>query len=237
MGWDELMAAARRGEGPLRHARAIRQRLLEFHLPIPRPLAGLLYAERNLRSTLWPVVAQMFYREPLLRHRARVGRRPRLDGALPEIMGSGRITLGDDVVIGDRNSWIVGFKCSTQPELIIGDRVHLNYQVLLSVATTLTIGADTLLAGNVQVYDNISHPLEPDRRRRHEGFRLDEASPVTIGSNVWIGNRAMILRGVTIGDDSVVAAGAIVTKPVPPATLVGGNPARVIRELAPPPAV
>jgi acetyltransferase-like isoleucine patch superfamily enzyme len=66
------------------------------------------------------------------------------------------------------------------------------------------------------------------RERRYAGL---EALPVTIGAGVWVGARAMIMPGVTIGDGAVIAAGAVVTKDVPPNTLVAGVPARIVREL------
>jgi acetyltransferase-like isoleucine patch superfamily enzyme len=70
------------------------------------------------------------------------------------------------------------------------------------------------------------HPVEPDKRRAYI-----TAEPITIGTNVWIGAAATILPGVTIGADAVVAAGAVVTRDVPPASLVAGVPATVIRHL------
>jgi acetyltransferase-like isoleucine patch superfamily enzyme len=71
------------------------------------------------------------------------------------------------------------------------------------------------------------HPIEPSQRR---GFVV--AKPIVIERNVWIAAGATIIGGVTIGENSVVAAGSVVTKDVPPNTLVGGNPARVIRSIA-----
>ncbi len=70
------------------------------------------------------------------------------------------------------------------------------------------------------------HPVEPDKRREYI-----TVEPITIETNVWIGTGATILPGVNIGADAVVAAGAVVTHDVPPATLVAGVPARVIRNL------
>jgi acetyltransferase-like isoleucine patch superfamily enzyme len=154
-----------------------------------------------------------------------------LEGDVPQFIGNGRIIVGDDLRVGTRNTWVVGFKASEKAELVIGNRVSVNYQTSISVATQVHIGDDTMIAGNVQIYDNISHPLSPSRRLRHEPFTLDEASPIIIGRNVWIGNGAMIMRGVTIGDNSVVAAGSIVTKPVPADTLVAGSPARVVKSI------
>jgi acetyltransferase-like isoleucine patch superfamily enzyme len=232
LGWDDLVARARRGEGPLKHARSVQRALLDFRLPVFRPLAALLYAERDLRWRIWPLLAKILYREPLLRYRAEhVGRRLMIEGSLPWITGNGRIRIGDDVTIGGENSWTVGFKVSTNAELIIGDNVYIGHHTTLSVAKSVRIGANTMFASRVQVYDNVTHPLAPERRLRHESFAIDEASPVVIGENCWIGHSAIIMRGITIGDNSVIGAAAVVTRDVPPNSFAAGNPARIIRSL------
>jgi acetyltransferase-like isoleucine patch superfamily enzyme len=234
MGWSDVVMAARRGEGPLRHARSVLRAAVRFRLPMIRPLWGALYAERELRlERWWPMLLQIFYREPLLRYRcASLGRGVTVEGAIPQVYGAGKIHIGADCIIGGKNTWLVGFPWSGDAELIIGDRVAVGYQTTLSVATRLTIGSDTIMAPNVQIFDNPSHPLSPARRLRHDALRPEECAPVTIGRNVWVGANSLIMRGVTIGDNSVVAAGAIVTRDVPPNTLVGGNPAKPIKEIA-----
>jgi acetyltransferase-like isoleucine patch superfamily enzyme len=232
MSWSDMVAAARRGTGPLRHARSILRIVRNFRLPLIRPIAALFYAERDLRQQWWPALLNVVYREPLLRYRCiEAGRGLHLEGAIPLIVGDGAIRLGANVRIGGRNTWIVGYKVSERAELVIGDRVNIGYQNVLAVAVRIEIGDDTLLAPNVHIYDNPSHPLSPAARLRHESFPIEDAKPVRIGRNVWIGTGAMILRGVTIGDGAVVAAATVVTGDVPPATLVAGNPARIIREL------
>ncbi|CAM4033642.1 sugar O-acetyltransferase [Shewanella aquimarina] len=111
-----------------------------------------------------------------------------------------------------------------------GQNLHVAPQVFINVNVTLqdnapiTIGRQTMIGPNVQCY-TANHPL--DSERRCEGW--EQAEAILIGERVWIGGGAIILPGVTIGDEAVVAAGAVVTKDVPPKTLVGGNPARVIR--------
>ena len=82
------------------------------------------------------------------------------------------------------------------------------------------IGPNTLIT-------TIGHPLNPAGRRKH----LGTAKPVTIGNDVWIGGNVTILPGVNIGNNVVVAAGAVVTKDVPDNSLVGGIPAKLIKEL------
>ena len=233
----DLMDAVRRDRGLLRYVRPVWHALLRFRLPVFRPLYQTIWTFGPVADRVWTLVAKILYREPMLRTRcAAVGRGVYLEGALPQLFGNGRISIGENVRIGSRNTWLVGCKVSDGAELVIGDRVHVNYQTTISVAKRVHIGDDTLIAGNVQIYDNISHPLSPERRLRHDAFTLEESSPVVIGKNCWIGNQAIIMRGVTIGDNSIVAAGAIVTKSVPPNVLVAGNPARVIKSIEDQPA-
>ncbi len=232
MWWDELALRARRGVGILRHARAVRRFIMGLRLPVIRPFwAAVQFAVQLGASVIW-WVAKFFYREPIFRARcARAGRRLILEREPPLIFGTGRIEVGDDVRIGGRNTWIVGLTVSEAAELVIGDRTSVNFGTLLSIAKSIRIGNDVMIAGNVQIYDNPSHPISPAARRAHQRLDLAEARPVTIGDNVWIGANSIILRS-SIGENSIVAAGSVVTRPVPPNTLVGGNPARVIREFA-----
>jgi acetyltransferase-like isoleucine patch superfamily enzyme len=107
----------------------------------------------------------------------------------------------------------------------VGQRVFINHGCTLNDIGGITIGDDVMIGPNVSLISS-GHPVEPENRTR----RIT-AAPIVIGHNVWIGASAMVLQGVTVGDDSVIAAGAVVTHDVPPATLVAGVPARVIREL------
>jgi acetyltransferase-like isoleucine patch superfamily enzyme len=199
-------------------------------MPVFRPLAALLFAERDMRDMLWPMFLKIVYREPLMRYRCgHVGTGLELEGAMPWIEGSGSIRIGDNVRIGGRNSWTIGYKHAPDAELVIGDRVNVGFQTTIGAAKSVRIGDDTIMAPGVVIFDNPTHPLEPGARLRHETFDIDEARPVEIGRNVWVATGAMIMRGVRIGDGAVVAAGSVVTRDVPAATLVAGNPARVIK--------
>ena len=232
MGWQEWMMQARQGRGPLRLARPLYRRAQDIRLPLIRPFWGTLFGASRLLRLAWRQTTKILWREPIFRYLcSEVGRGLVLEGDVPQIVGNGRIVVGSNVRIGTRNSWVVGFKVSTDAQLTIGNQVSINYQTIISVAKRVSIGDHTMIAGNVQIYDNISHPLSPRRRLAYESFTLDEAAPVLIGSNVWVGQAAIIMRGVTIGDNSVVAAGSIVTKSIPPNTLVGGNPAKVLRAI------
>ncbi len=230
--FDDLLIAAGREQGAMRHAKSFYRWLQDVRLPMIRPVFGALYAERQARAVWAPLLAKILYREPLLRYRCHsVGRPLQLEGVIPEIGGNGRIIIGDNVRIGPKCSWDIGHKVSTGALLVIGDDVSVNYQNIMSVVTSLHIGDRTMLAGGVSIYDNPSHPMSPRKRFHHEAFSLEDCAPVMIGRNCWIGSRAFVLKGVTVGDNSIVAAGSVVTKDVPPNVLVGGSPARLLREL------
>jgi acetyltransferase-like isoleucine patch superfamily enzyme len=106
--------------------------------------------------------------------------------------------------------------------LEIGDNVFINYGSSLVAANHVKIGNDCLIGTHVTIMDCDFHRVE-DKSWDTEGH------PITIQDRAWLGNRSIVLKGVTVGHDSVVAAGSVVTRDVPPRTVVAGNPARVVR--------
>lgn len=103
----------------------------------------------------------------------------------------------------------------------------VNCNTVICALKRIEIGNDCLVGDAVAIFDSDFHELNPSRRRLGSG----PVMPVVIGNNVWIGSRSIILKGVSLGDNSVIGAMSVVTKPVPPNTLVAGNPARVVRSL------
>jgi len=104
--------------------------------------------------------------------------------------------------------------------ITLGADVFLNFNCVLLDVTPITIGDRTQIGPFTQIYA-ADHPRDPATRRAH----LENGRPVHIGSNVWIGGGAIILPGVTIGDDAIIGAGSIVTRDVPAGVTVIGNPA------------
>jgi acetyltransferase-like isoleucine patch superfamily enzyme len=195
----------------------------------PRSVASFLLAERSIRRTAWNWAKTKFYCEPLFRRLCwRVGARMRLDGDLPLVLGDGRITLGDDVTIGNRCAFYVVRNLFEMPELIIGSRTTINWMTEISVECRVEIGDDCQIAGETKIFDNNSHAVH-----YRDGRRMTRAdvAPIRIEDHVWIGMRSMILKGVTIGRGSVVAAGSIVTQDIPPMSIAAGIPARVVRSI------
>lgn len=109
--------------------------------------------------------------------------------------------------------------------ITLGRRVFINSGCRFQDQGGITIGDDCLIGHNV-VLATLNHDLDPSRRADMH------PAPIVIGRNVWVGANATVLPGVTIGDDAVVGAASVVTKDVPPGSVVVGSPARVVRSVA-----
>jgi acetyltransferase-like isoleucine patch superfamily enzyme len=151
---------------------------------------------------------------------ARVGAKTRFGfgSQVPQTRG---LTLGMRCEI-ERNVFLK--LVTPQAKLEIGDFVFLGTSTEIDVAERVTIGAHTLIAPAVFISDH-DHNIARDQRIAAQGVRR---APVTIGEDVWLGTKSVILPGVTIGDGAVIGAGAVVTKDVEPYAIVAGVPARVI---------
>lgn len=113
------------------------------------------------------------------------------------------------------------FYCDYGFNIELGARFYANHHCVMLDAAPIWIGDDVMFGPGVQIY-TVTHPL--DATLRQSG--IEQAKPIQIGHRVWIGGGAIILPGVTIGEDAVIAAGSVVTKDVPAGTVVKGNPAR-----------
>lgn len=112
-------------------------------------------------------------------------------------------------------------------EIVIEDNVGMSGAAICAMVRVV-IGANTMLGANVIITDSDFHPIEPAARHSLEGVRSCE---VIIGRNVFIGANAIILKGVTIGENSVIGAGSVVTSSIPANTIAAGNPCRVLKPL------
>jgi maltose O-acetyltransferase len=108
----------------------------------------------------------------------------------------------------------------------IGAGTFINYNLTALDVATITIGADCMIGPNVQLLTP-THPIDPAPRRAH----LEAAQPIVIGDNVWLGGGVIVCPGVTIGEDSVIGAGSVVTRDIPAGVVAVGSPARVIRSV------
>lgn len=115
---------------------------------------------------------------------------------------------------------------SPDSKVIIGNQVGMS-GVTITAHNTITIADKTLIGAGTLITDSDWHAIDPERRHTEIG----PTAPVHIGHNVLIGTRCVILKGVTIGADSVIGAGSIVTRDIPAGVIAAGNPCRVIKPL------
>ncbi len=118
------------------------------------------------------------------------------------------------------------FYCDYGSNISVGDGVYFNFDCVILDVAAVTIGDDVLCGPKVQIY-TATHPMAWAER----ASGLEFAKPIAIGSHVWIGGGAILCPGVTVGDRSVIGAGSVVTRDVPPDVFFAGNPGRVIRSL------
>jgi acetyltransferase-like isoleucine patch superfamily enzyme len=152
-------------------------------------------------------------------------------------------------IAGDSNRILIGNDSIVQGELLVfaqggsirlGEWCYVGEQTRIWSAAAISIGNRVLIGHGANIFDNLTHPIRA--AERHAQFRQIAKSghprdislgerPVKIEDDAWIGAGAFVLRGVTVGTGAIVAAGAVVTKDIPPYSLAAGNPATVVREL------
>jgi maltose O-acetyltransferase len=154
----------------------------------------------------------------------RLGPRVRLWG-VPAVKNQGRLLIGDRVRL---TSTIATLEVGVGPQgtLEIGDNVLVNYGCSFGATKLVRIGDRCNIGTQVILIDNAFHELDPDRRDEQP-----ESAPVILERNVWLASRVIVLPGVTIGENSVIGAGSVVTKDIPANVLAAGIPAKVIRSI------
>lgn len=159
-----------------------------------------------------------------LRSAESLGSRVRLWG-VPAVKNEGRLVIGDRVRI---TSTIATFELGVGPEgtMEIGSNVLINYGCSFGATKLVRIGDRCNIGTQCILIDNAFHELDPDLRDVQP-----ESQPVILERNVWLASRVIVLPGVTVGENSVIGAGSVVTKDIPPNVLAAGIPARVIRPI------
>lgn len=159
-----------------------------------------------------------------------LGKRSRLARAL-QVNNPKAVAIGSNVMIASQ--FVLADLCPGRgdvPKIVIGDGCRILYRFQCNAAESVRIGQNVLIASNVFITDS-DHLLEPSGVpvTRNNKFIT---RPVRIEDNCWLGQNAVILKGVTVGHDSIVGANSVVTNNVPPCSVVAGNPAHVIKTLA-----
>jgi acetyltransferase-like isoleucine patch superfamily enzyme len=159
------------------------------------------------------------------RRRTIFGKGFRVRGSL-KIKGPGKVIIGDNVFIDGRGHPVTPFTYSKNAIISIGSNCFIN-GTRFGCQKEIVIG-DYAILGDARILDTDFHSIYPNR---WSSDAIVESKPIIVGRNVWIGAASAILKGVKIGDNSVVGFGAIVLKDVPPNCVAAGNPAKVIKSL------
>lgn len=194
----------------------------------------IVKALRAFRNIPYQVKRQ--YKYSLFRRYAEFGEKLDLSaGSSCSAERPGSITIGNHCRIHG------ALQTQENGEIRMGNYCTVYTKSVIGSVSSIQIGDCAIISNHVHIYDNNNHPTDPNMRRKMcmEGFDGDawkwkyaDSAPIVIEDNVWIGEYAAILKGVTIGTGSIVASHAVVTKDVPPYTIVAGNPARVVKEIA-----
>jgi acetyltransferase-like isoleucine patch superfamily enzyme len=197
----------------------------------PHSIFGALRQTHGLRDALH---VRAVWRQ--FEQGAKVGAKVRL-GATARLInrnGPDAARIGDESVIRGI------LRLEPQGLLTIGSLVYVGDGCVLSAMEHVEIGSGTLLAHGVQIFDNDTHPIDAEDRvadfRKKLGYKLTKPiaighARVHIGRRCWLGMNSIVMKGVTIGDDTIVASGSVVVEDLPSSAVAAGNPARPVRML------
>jgi acetyltransferase-like isoleucine patch superfamily enzyme len=148
------------------------------------------------------------------------------------VTGSGKIEIGNNCVFGyklgghHRGGYIELQPRYENAKIIFEENVFTNNNLFVCAANIVSIGRDSLIGENVTIMDHEAHGVSPNLRRT-----IGIIGKVSVGKNVWIGNNVTILKNSEIGDNTIVASGAIVSGKFPADVIIGGVPAKIIRKI------
>jgi acetyltransferase-like isoleucine patch superfamily enzyme len=206
--------------------------LSHAQLPVPnllRPIfRGLYHLHFAIRALYWRIII-FFYRGPVFRARCDSAGKNMSVHLLPDVADNVHLFVGDDVHFNGFFG-VSSSRLFPNATLRIGNNVHVGHMVSFVINKEVTIEDGVMIANNVYFADTDGHPTDPERRVSGEPPSPDDVKAIRICRNAWIGNRALILKGVTVGEGAIVAAGSVVVKNVPAFAVVAGNPSRIVVE-------
>lgn len=203
------------------------------NLPVVPGLHKTLYFLHRLTVGGISRLAHALWYKPLFQSRLeRPAPRLFLCDGMPLVEGPLRIRLGSDCRVNGVMT-ITGRSIGAEtPELVVGDNVDLGWGARISVGRRIEIGNNVRLAPGVLLLGYPGHPVEAAARARGESETLDQVGDIILEDDVWLASRVIVMKGVRIGRGTIVAAGSVVTRDLPPFVIAAGVPAEVKRKLA-----
>ncbi|OUS09375.1 acetyltransferase [Gammaproteobacteria bacterium 54_18_T64] len=207
--------------------------LRQIALPAPRWLVRPLYIGHcGLRDTL-ASFTRMFWWTPVFKGRlSHAGSQLYLYGGLPFVSGSLQISIGDNCRISGHSTFS-GRTCSRQqPLLLVGNNVDIGWMTTIAVGQRIKIGNNVRIAGRALLAGYPGHPLNAQDRAAGLPELDSQVGNIILEDDVWLATGVTVTAGVHIGRGTIVAAGSVVTKSLPPGVLAGGVPAKVLGQIS-----
>ncbi len=193
----------------------------------------MLYGTHQLVNTFISNMMRIFYWTPLFASMcSNKPKRLYLYSGMPQLLGNLDLSIGNNTRISGLTTFTGRTASPTTPQLNIGSNVDISWQTTIAVGTEIIIGDNTRIAGRCFLAGYPGHPLDPHDRANGKPDTDEQAGPIILKKNVWLASGVSVMPGVTIGENTIVAAGSVVTKSLPANVLAGGVPAKVIRALS-----
>lgn len=225
------MLRVRRGDSAATRAlKDVYRWAIQWNMPESKTLSSFfssMYRVHDAVTGMGELARGKLLYEPMLRARCESVGSDLTVSALPYIRGKVRITIGDGC--GFSYFSVRAGRFMDDPELIIGNHSGFSNGVAIVVNKRVVIGNHVGIAGRCWLADSDGHPSDPERRRRGEKLTADDIDELVIEDYAWIGHGSHILKGVTIGEGAVIAAGSTVASDVPAGALAMGVPARIVK--------
>lgn len=192
-----------------------------------------------MNGTVKLILKRMIHHVNQFRFRNKVTIEGRVDFGYTSHISLCNGSTKEAIVLKDRARMYATLVSKFGGKIIFEENVKIGYGSVIACINKVHIGKGTAIAHNVTIIDNNNHPTHPEDRKIMynspwdsplRNWNYSKSAPIRIGENIWIGTGSRIHKGVTIGNNSIIAAHAMVTKDVPPNCIVAGNPAKVVRE-------
>ena len=206
--------------------------LRSLEIPAPKFASGLLYYAYCSLRTMFTSLTRIFWWTPLFKGRLEsFGRGLYLYGGLPFISGPVNIQLGDNCRISGQSTFS-GRASTPEPTVLkIGNNIDIGWMTTIAVGRTVLIGDNVRIAGRCLLIGYPGHPIDAEARAAGLPETSDQVGDIILEDDVWLATGVSVMADVRIGRGTVVAAGSVVTRDLPPMVLAAGVPAKVIRSL------
>lgn len=192
-----------------------------------------LYQIHTLSLHLFQELTRRLYWSPVFKSQIHGGKNLYLYSGMPQVIRPLDIHMGANCRVSGISTFSGRWCSSERPQLIIGNNVDIGWQTTIAVASRVILSDNVRMAGRVFLAGYPGHPINPIARAEGAPDIVSQTGMIHLKENVWLGTGVTVLPGVTIGENSIIGTGSVVTHSIPANVIAAGNPAKVIRQLTP----